>query len=210
MSDENRLSGKSEKPILESDLVSLHSQFMVLVNDFLLKWCDEQIRSVVRENAEKAKALGATGLHKMKTEYEEFVSHMPSDVEKFFSSGKYWPHLRRSDDLSKEVLEGKYTLEQIQGHLSDGIREIQGRLGALLMKYKFASVRDPYGKWGVDADDRAGHLRFKSKFTFTAEMNSILEKYLELYNQTGKQQILKSEKKQEELEAEAKDSWDQA
>lgn len=210
MNDENRMSEKTEapQPTLESDLESLRTQFIDLVKECLLKWCDEEIHSIVREHAEKAKALGATGLHQMKSEYKEFVNQVPSEVDKVFASGTYWPHLRRSEDLSKETPEGGLTLEQLQGRLSDGIRDIQGRLGSLLGKYKFISVRD--SRWGFDEGDRTGHLRFMSGFVFTGEMNTILKKYLELLGQMEKQSKLRTKQKQDKLEEEAKNSWDQA
>ena len=208
--DENRMSEKTEAPesMLETDLASLHTQFMLLIKEFLLKWCDEEIHSVIREHAAKAKALGSTGLHQMKTEYEEFVNRIPNEIDKVFASGKYWPHLTRSEDLSEETPEGGFTLEILHDRLSDGIRDIQGRLGSLLTKYQFASARD--SKWGVDDDDRMGHLRFMSKFIFTGEMNSILKKYLELVSQLEEQSELTTEQKQEKLEEEAENSWDQA
>ena len=210
MKDENRMLEKAEvpKPTLETDLASLHTQFIILVKEFLLKWCDEEIHSVVREHAAKAKALGATGLHQMKTEYEKFVNQIPNEIDKVFASGKYFPHLRKLENLSDETPKGGFTLEILHDRLSDGIRDTQGRLGSLLAKYQFVSVRD--SKWGVDDDDRTGHLRFMSKFIFTEEMNTILKKYLELFSQLETQSQLTTEQQQDKLEEEAEDSWDQA
>jgi hypothetical protein len=203
MKDENEVSNKIETPdpVMEAELASLRNRFIDLVKEFLLKWCDEKIHSVVRERAEKAKALGPTGLHQMKTEYEQFVNQIPSEIDRVLASEKYWPHVRTSGDLSEE-------LKKLHGTLSDGIRDIQGRLGSLLARYKFASVLD--SEWGVDNDDRTGHLRFMSEFVFTEEMNTILKKYLELVSQMQTQSKLKTEQKQEKLEEDAKDSWDQA
>lgn len=211
MTEEYRSLDKNEapKPMLATDMASLRTQFMLLVNEFLLKWCDEVIHSVVRENAERTKALGESGLHQMKTEYEEFVKNLPSEVEKVFALKKCWLPLQNSGELfiKKEPDRG-LTFEQLNHQLSDGIRDVQGKLGSFLMKYKFSSAWE--SKWSVDDEDRTGHLRFKSKFIFTKEMTTILERYIELYNQVEAQLQQESEKKCEELEGEAEDSWDRA
>jgi hypothetical protein len=41
-------------------------------------------------------------------------------------------------------------------------------------------------------------------------MNTILAKYIDLYNRVGAQLKLETEKKQDVLEGEAEDSWDRA
>jgi len=213
MKDENGMPEKIETPEsrLKSDLISLRTQFAVLVKESLLYWCDEEIHSVVREHAEKAKALGESGLHRMKADYEKFVRRIPEELDRVFAKKKSWLPSRKSVELFEIIEiepEDAFTVEQLAEQLSDSIRDIQGQLGTLLAKYRFVSSRD--SRWGVDADDRTGQLRFKAKFAFTGEMNTILAKYIDLYNRVGAQLKLETEKKQDVLEGEAEDSWDRA
>lgn len=193
---------------LEKDLISLRTQFAVLVKESLLYWCDEEIHSTVREHAEKAKALGESGLHQMKADYEKFVKHIPEELDKVFAKKRCWLPSRKSVELFEKEPDLEFTVDQLADQLSDGIRDIQGQLGTLLLKYKFASSRD--SKWGVDADDRTRQLRFQSKFAFTGAMNAILANYIDLYSRVEAQLKLESDKRQDVLEGEAEDSWDRA
>jgi hypothetical protein len=57
MKDENGMPEKIETPEsrLKSDLISLRTQFAILVKELLLKWSDEEIHSVVRNTLKKRK-----------------------------------------------------------------------------------------------------------------------------------------------------------
>lgn len=199
---------------LKGRLEGPRKEFLALLKQFLAGWADATVRAAVRIHSGRVVRLGRSGMHAMKEEYDRLLQGMPEVVDETFSSEEYWPHLRkaraRTDRESESEPENTLDQEGFVEAVSGGVREIQGRLGALLIKHGFASSEDPADDWGVDAEDREAHLRFKHESTFTNEMNAALDSYWQLYQQmlSLRQDVQRLDTEREDKAAE--DIWEQA
>ena len=209
-SDPRIQKARQEVDAVDQRLESLQKEFTGLVKQFLAGWYDGTVRAAIRAHSEKVKRLGPQGLHAMKQEYDALLERIDENIDALFSEDKYWPHRidRQAEPEDEAPKEGQPA--DLRESLSDGIRTVQGQLGGLLIKHRFASSEDDFGDWGVDQDDRDTHLRFRREFVFTKEMNAILKQYMDHLERL---EALQSEVHQleEAIEDEqAEDIWENA
>ena len=86
------------------------------------------------------------GLRNLKSDLQKMIEMVPSIVEEHLNNDKYWAH---RGQLSYEPYQlGPYRVQgnRVPDELSEGVRELLGYVGAILIKHGFADTKQ-YSEW---------------------------------------------------------------
>ncbi|MGN1379624.1 MAG: hypothetical protein ACI4XR_04465 [Bacilli bacterium] len=92
----------------------------------------------VKNQPEKTKSLGKDELSNMKSELSDIIKNLDNSVDEIMSNNKFWIHLNKktyeNDNIYQVPRNAKHAIE-------DGVREIFGLVGKLLIKYNYCEAK---------------------------------------------------------------------
>ena len=199
---------KEQMDTLREQMEKTCKEFLEATKEFAPTWFQKSVERAVTSQPELAKECGVNGLRSLKSDLQKLVAMIPHIVEQHVNCDKYWPHRAELPD-EPELKFGRYHISKPRGpdELDNGVREILGYVGAILVKYGFAKTGE-FGNWVAGYGSERPRYRFG--YDWSEKMSSVLNKYSPLYDELVKLNEKLKKVEREKAEAEAKDLWEQA
>lgn len=186
-------------------------EYKRVVAMFLDDWANNLIDSAIRDKAQIAKDLGKEKLGKMKSEFRELLEEYPDLTAAELEEEVFWPHRAEiPEDITSNRLIGYDLAEKHGESLDDAIRLLIGRVGALLIKFGFASSASSTVRGGEWKLGRGGAPMYPYGISHNDQLDNVRKEYqqiVEEYAETARE-VRRAEHEKDAVEA--KDLWDKA
>lgn len=193
---------------LRGQMENICKEFLEVTKEFTVAWFQDRVKRAVISHPEIAKKSGLEGLRSVKSDLQKIIGMVPSIVEEHVNRDKYWPHRGKLPDEAHSQF-GRYQFHgpRAPENLDDGVREVLGYAGAILVKHGFADTGQD-SEWKTEPG--CDQLRYRYGYDRSEKMNGVLKQYSGLYEELVKLDNELRKAKEERAKAEAKNLWDQA
>jgi hypothetical protein len=163
------LNGKERDKIL-SLLEEIRNRFKASILDYASTWTKDTLEyHLIKENPEKAKQMGKSGLAAVKAEYKALIERFPKMVDDIVNDNKKWPHKAEYGLIFKENESSSVDTSAI---LTRMIRPVVSQLGPILKKYGLIQFKQ-YGGW----EARGEELQYVHGFNLSPRLQQLLDDY---------------------------------
>jgi hypothetical protein len=207
---------------LESEAEAVRREMEVVTHDYLqaivaplADWFRRDAERAVMENHERAVALGQDGLGKIKEELTRLIQRLPVLVHEHIDRDLYWTHRQRATRKVRSAspsYDSDYTRSFARPaevpSRTDGLREVLGYLGELLINNGFATA-DKNSVWKITP----GSPRPRWGIGFgplSTEVTEIEKRYAALCSKLSEFPKAIEQVEKRKSEAIAKDLWNRA
>lgn len=134
---------------LQGSMEEVRNRFRRSVLDYASNWIKDTLeRHLIKENPEKTKQLGKSGIDALKVEFKNVIKQLPKNVNNIINDNKKWPHRTESGFTLKEIETASCKIPDI---LTEMIRLIISHLGPILKKYELVQF-EKYGGWELQGE----------------------------------------------------------
>ena len=181
-----------------------------IVPAFLDDWATSIINGSVKDHPEIVKELGSEKIGQLKKRLADITASFPNSAKERLAAIK-WIHQTEftQNEVDANILFAHDLSKKANESLDEALREIIGRVGALLIEYGVA-------KSGAEWQNKSGQLRYSYGipdhigFPAGIQLRDMRERYSKVIEEYIKafKELRKAEK--EKSIAEAKNLWDQS
>jgi len=189
---------------LKDEMEVVTKEFLDKTKIFACEWYKKSIEDAVIKSPEITKSLGESKLKELKIELQSLIDNSNEYVNFFVNSDSLWTHRPNYQLKGKET----YGLYRVYGNrdpdeLSDAIRFLIGKVGALLHKYNYEKPNNNF----YENDYSSGNFRFRYGYSWSDDMRSVINNYADLFDNHKKLNEELEKIKKEKSEDEARALW---
>jgi len=172
---------------LRSTMDTLSREFIENATHFIPAWCNEKVITAITNDPQATMALGREKLAAFKAELNRFLEDLPPIIERTLDKDIYWPHRQELPSKPRHKIPNyDYAHHGFRTTLHEGIRELFGHVGRLLIDKGFANAGGQSAEWRKKAAPAGGAeevLEYAYSFGWDEKMEGIWKRYLNRYDQ---------------------------
>jgi hypothetical protein len=159
---------------IQSTLEEIRKGFKAVLLDYASTWIKDTLEyHLIRENPEKAKQMGKSGLAAVRAEYKALIERLPRLVDHIINDNKKWPHKAEFGFVLKEH---EYFSLKTTDILTEMIRSVVSQLGPILKKYGLIQFKQ-YGEWKAQGEE----LQYVIGFNLSPQLKKLIDDYKEQF-----------------------------